>query len=112
MVNLTVPERLRALADGENLQIFTVFGTPEARWFDYFPDSYPGWVFAEGNMFRIKPEPEMSVPVRRFFWRDDDGKARLGFATNEKGNYPFESDSTFIRWLDDDFISYPVEVKE
>lgn len=108
--NLTVPERLRALADGKRLE---VFGVRLWRPFDEDDEDCRRELFNDDFSFRIKPAPEMSVPVRRYLFRErENGRAEVFQTLVKRNTSIIEEKKGFIRWLDPDFVSYPVEVQE
>jgi len=94
-------EVIKAWADGAQIQY-----KYRGNWIDIaHGGSSPCWTTT--SEYRVKPEPSLTIPYRRYIWKLEDNY-RVALCTNIALINPTQKDKSFIRWIDDTWVTHEV----
>lgn len=102
-------DEIVAWAAGEEIQVSSK--DKSGTWSSWADTRHPGW-FTDGYvMYRIKPKKkEINFKYRFFVYKNRDGY-NLGF-TMPGCKFNPEEDSSFVKWLDEDYKEIKTEIEQ
>jgi hypothetical protein len=94
---------LTAFAEGKQIQCRNISNT------DWLNLDYDPVFCLSPNQYRIKPDT-IILKYRRYIWKDHEGFYVASISQNLGEYAKIEKMSCFVRWIDNDWVTYECEV--